>query len=91
MLKVIQHLISILRTIRQIQGRGAIPEPGDKVISLSNHWDIFSNDYEANLINGTIGYLGEDFQKIDVYYPLRGVRNFPNPVPILKANFIPRV
>lgn len=81
----------INRTIRQIQGRGDIPEPGDKVISLSNHWDIFSNDYEANLINGTIGYLGEDFQKIDVYYPLRGVRNFPNPVPILKANFISEI
>ena len=81
----------INKTIRQIQGRGATPEPGDKVISLSNHWDIFSNDYEANLINGTIGYLGEDFEKIDVYYPLRCARDFPNPVPILKANFISEI
>lgn len=79
-------------TMRSILGRGPQPEAGDKVISLSNHWDIFSDNGEANLINGTIGYLTSDIQKMDVYYPINSYRKpFPNPVPILRAGFVSEV
>lgn len=81
----------INNTMRSILGRGPQPEAGDKVISLSNHWDIFSDDGEANLINGTIGYLTDDVQNIDVYYPIRSLQPFPNPVPILRAGFVSEV
>lgn len=79
------------KIMRELLGRGASPEPGDKVISLSNHWDIFSADGEANLVNGTIGYLGEECNKIDVHYPVKTFYKFSNPVPILRANFISEI
>lgn len=69
--------------MRSMHGRGPDPEEGDKVISLSNQWEIFSDNQEANLINGTIGYLGHSY-KDHTRYP---IYNFPNPVPVLMADF----
>lgn len=46
---------TINRFIREINGYGEEPEPGDKIISLRNHWDIVTNDEEQiPLTNGTI-------------------------------------
>ena len=43
-----------------------MPMEGDKVICVRNYWDIVSNN-ENSLINGTIGYLNNNFQS---KYPL---------------------
>lgn len=69
--------------MRKSAGRGPEPEAGDKVISLTNHWEVVSDNDEANLINGTIGYLGHCY-KDETRYP---IYNFPNPVPVLMADF----
>lgn len=73
----------INNAIRAHKGFGNEPQPGDKVISLTNHWDISDLSGEASLINGTIGYLGRSYQE-PLYYP---IPNFPNPVPMLYAEF----
>lgn len=75
-----QQINNLMRSAR---GFGPEPQPGDKVISLANHWLITDSLGEASLINGTIGYLGECY-KNNLYYRLY---NFPNPVPILYADF----
>ena len=41
--------------VRELKGFGEDPEPGDKIISLKNHWDILANDADQTpLTNGTI-------------------------------------
>lgn len=67
--------------MRQAAGRGAEPEPGDKIICCRNCWDILDTSGENALVNGTIGTLGE-FEASFQEYPIFG---FPS-VPILKAN-----
>ena len=42
--------------IRQMLGRGPMPEDGDKIVCLRNYWDDLSEGGDA-LVNGTIGYL----------------------------------
>ena len=42
--------------IRQMLGRGPMPEDGDKMVCLRNYWDDLSEGGDA-LVNGTIGYL----------------------------------
>lgn len=42
--------------VRQILGFGDLPESNDKIISLRNHWDFFSEDGEP-LTNGCIGKI----------------------------------
>lgn len=49
--------------MRQMYGRGALPEEGDKVICLRNYWEDLSDDGNA-LVNGTIGYLGAPVDRI---------------------------
>lgn len=73
--------------MRKMEGRGPEPEEGDKIISLTNHWETFSLDGNSNLINGTIGYLGP-VEKTEMRYP---IWNFPNPVPILRGQFISEI
>ena len=46
----------INQAMRAIDGRGTQPEVGDRIISLTNHWDIFSNKGEP-LTNGSIGTI----------------------------------
>ena len=46
------------QTVRSLQGRGPMPEIGDKVIGLTNHWDELSQNYNP-LTNGSIGTLSQ--------------------------------
>lgn len=55
------------RTVRELQGRGAEPEIGDKVIGLTNHWEELSLKYSP-LTNGSIGYISEMFS-MNMRYP----------------------
>lgn len=45
--------------VRNQKGFGAEPEPGDKIISLKNHWDYFSRSGDQALTNGSIGVIEE--------------------------------
>ena len=45
--------------VRSERGFGEEPEVGDKVISLRNHWDYFSNNGDWVLTNGSIGTIKE--------------------------------
>lgn len=42
--------------VRDLRGRGALPEVGDKIICLHNYWEIASDD-EMPLTNGCIGTI----------------------------------
>ena len=53
--------IGINNQMRELLGRGAQPEDGDKVICLRNYWEEFSEEGEA-LVNGTIGYLQHPYK-----------------------------
>lgn len=55
------------RQMRELQGRGEMPENGDKVICIQNHWHELSLN-ENPLVNGTIGFL-EDTYDTWVQYP----------------------
>ena len=49
---------SINMNMRQIKGFGPEPAIGDKIISLRNQWEFFSNGFDpAPLTNGTIGTI----------------------------------
>lgn len=48
----------INNTIRKIKGYGEEPQEGDKVISLTNHWEFLSASGDWPLTNGQIGTLG---------------------------------
>lgn len=48
--------IDINNTMREMLGRGDLPETGDKVICLRNYWETLSEEGNP-LINGSIGYL----------------------------------
>lgn len=60
--------------MRQWRGFGEEPEVGDKIVSLSNHWDFCSN-LESPLTNGSIGYIKDfEVQQINMPYKLRGMK-----------------
>lgn len=59
--------VNINNNMRKLRGFGDAPQENDKVISLSNHWDIFSTGH-APLTNGSIGYLKE-FTVQSIYLP----------------------
>lgn len=44
------------KQMRELAGRGEMPENGDKVICIQNHWHELSEN-ENPLVNGTIGFL----------------------------------
>ena len=44
---------------RMLRGFGEEPQIGDKIISLHNHWDDFSESGNWVLTNGSIGTLGD--------------------------------
>lgn len=52
--------IEINNIVRERKGFGLLPEAGDKIIGLSNHWDFYSNSGNWALTNGAIGTL-KDF------------------------------
>lgn len=49
--------IIINNTIRKLKGFGIEPAIGDKIISLSNHWEDVSDQGEWALVNGLIGTI----------------------------------
>ena len=70
--------------VRKLQGRGPIPETGDKIIGLKNHWDFCSQLGNA-LTNGLLGEL-VDFQHFtQTYPPDKAFKDFP-PTDIIFTN-----
>jgi exodeoxyribonuclease-5 len=68
--------------VRESKGYGPEPVEGDKVISLSNHWDFLSAKDGWALTNGSIGTLGYNYhQKV---YPPRFVHQ--GAIDIMYAN-----
>lgn len=59
---------SINNFVRQMQGFGETPCVGDKIISLSNHWDYLSTSGDWALTNGSIGTI-ENFSVRDIWVP----------------------
>lgn len=55
------------KQMRELQGRGEMPENGDKVICIQNHWNELSIN-ESPLVNGTIGFLSNVYDTW-VQYP----------------------
>ena len=75
----------INKFVRQTHGLPADhPVPGDKIISLRNHWDELSSDANP-LTNGQIGTLGEGFNLDTISLP-RYIAD--KDVPILMGDFI---
>lgn len=64
----------INNTVRKSYGRGQEPEVGDKLICLSNYWDIVDSSGEAALVNGTLGYI-ENFEYDIIEYHIPSYRN----------------
>lgn len=54
--------------IRAAAGKGSAPEPGDKIIALTNRWDIIDLSGENALVNGAVGTLG-GFYEDDIHFP----------------------
>ena len=54
--------------VRQMLGRGPMPEDGDKIVCLRNYWDDLSEGGDA-LVNGTIGYLRMPEDKLIKFPP----------------------
>ena len=69
--------------MRQAAGRGAEPEPGDKIICCRNCWDILDLTGDNALVNGTIGSLG-NFELGIQEYP---IFDFPS-VPVMRAEIL---
>ena len=68
---------NINNIIRKYKGFGSEPQIGDKIISLKNHWDFFSNK-SSPLTNGTIGTI-QNLNKTQITPPFWISKN---PVPI---------
>ena len=62
----------INQRVRELQGRGPIPEIGDKIIGLDNHWDVVSEQENA-LTNGLIGTI-KNYHIENQIYPNNDVR-----------------
>lgn len=77
--------IGLNNQMRELLGRGSMPEDGDKVICLKNYWDDFSIDGDP-LVNGTIGTLQNSFKTFR-YIPKYIGSNYDR-FDILQANFI---
>lgn len=76
--------VSINNQMRNLLGRGATPEKGDKVICLRNYWE----DFSANgmpLINGCIGYLANDIRNDYISVPYFMRRKYFNDFNNLKS------
>ena len=77
--------ISVNSKIRDMLGRGTMPEDGDKIICLRNYWDIFENE-ESALVNGTIGYLKNCYDSFFLI-PQKFQPNVPR-IDIINADFV---
>ena len=77
---------AINMNMRQIKGFGPEPAVGDKIISLRNQWEFFSNSISdpAPLTNGTIGVI----QRTDRYDMSLPFWISEKKIPILYTNMI---
>lgn len=77
---------AINTNMRQIKGFGPEPAVGDKIISLRNQWEFFSNSVSdpAPLTNGTIGVI----QNTDLYNMTVPFWISEKKIPILYTNMI---
>ena len=77
---------AINMNMRQIKGFGPEPAVGDKIISLRNQWEFFSNSMSdpAPLTNGTIGVI----QNTDLYNMTVPFWISEKKIPILYTNMI---
>ena len=77
---------AINANMRQIKGFGPEPAVGDKIISLRNQWEFFSNNMAdpAPLTNGTIGVI----QRTDRYDMTLPFWISEKKIPILYTNMV---
>lgn len=60
--------VEINNLMRQLMGFNTLPQIGDKVISLRNHWDYLSQTGNWALTNGSIGTI-ESFGLNEIWVP----------------------
>lgn len=60
--------IEINNLMRQLMGFSGLPQVGDKIISLRNHWDYLSQTGNWALTNGSIGTI-ESFGLNEIWVP----------------------
>ena len=70
--------------VRKLQGREPIPEAGDKIVGLKNHWDFCSQLGNA-LTNGLLGELVDFEHFTQTYPPDKAFKDFP-PTDIIFTN-----
>ena len=81
-----QKRVALNNQIRDLLGRGDIPEDGDKIICLRNYWDDIS-DKENPLVNGTVGFIRNSFESFfQLPYQIK-LQNSPSKYPVLISNF----
>lgn len=75
------------KRIRNLLGKGELPEVGDKIIGLDNHWDDISQEGNA-LTNGAIGIIKE-YKVKEQIYPTTNARwnGFPAESKIMWTDF----
>ena len=72
--------------VRQMLGRGPVPEPEDKIIGLKNHWDDVSDEGNA-LTNGAIGTIVPHHHHMQTYPSIAKFKQFKD-TDILFADFV---
>lgn len=72
--------------VRKLKGFEGDPQPGDKVISLTNHWNLTDFSKEIALTNGTSGTLTEAYFD-NAHYPVK-FHWFPKKIPLIRGHFI---
>ena len=72
--------------IRELLGKGSEPEPGDKIISLKNHWDDISPNGNA-LTNGAIGTIIDYKHFLQEYPKLDRFKDF-QPTDLIYTNLL---
>lgn len=77
----------INKRVRELMRKGEMPELGDKIIGLDNHWDEISIDGNA-LTNGAIGII-KQYKIKDQFYPHNNARwnGFPESSKIMYTDF----
>ena len=62
--------------VRKLQGRSAVPEEGDKIVGLKNHWN-FSSKLGNALTNGSLGEVVQYEHFIQTYPKHIAFKDFP--------------
>lgn len=78
--------VALNNQMRDLLGRGDMPEDGDKIICLRNYWDYISEEGENPLVNGTIGFLRNSFESFHQLPIYLGVK--PERFPVVISDFI---